>query len=220
MPSGIQTAPVQLSTWGTLARTATIPRLLLLTVLLTSGQFVVFTFIAPLLRIVGGASATTTAVVFALFGVAGVIGNITATRVVAQWGAYRTSRTAVTCMLLGVAAWSIAAPVLPLMALAVFVWGLGFASSNSMQQARLVAAAPAASGASVALNTSAIYIGQALGSALGGALFAAEAYAYLGPVAASFMLVGVLVLVSTKPRARDQRVGILGGSSEQQPCEQ
>ncbi len=199
MPRGIHTAPVQLSTWGTLARTKTVPQLLLLTVLLTSGQFVVFTFIAPLLRIVGGASVSTTALVFALFGVAGVLGNVVATQVVGRWGAYKTSRTAVTCMLIGVITWSLATPTLALMALSVFVWGLGFASNNSMQQARLVAAAPPAAGASVALNTSAIYIGQAFGSALGGALFAQAAYVQLGLVAAVFMVVGMAVLVSTKP---------------------
>jgi len=186
MPRGIVVAPVELRTWGTVARDATIPRLLLLTALLTSGQFAVFTFLAPLLRIVGGASATTTALTFALFGAAGVLGNLTATRFVGAWGPYKTSRTAVTCMLLGVAGWTVATPVLAWMAASVFVWGLGFASSNSMQQARLVAAAPPAAGASVALNTSSIYIGQALGSAIGGVLF-------------EFMLIGLAVLLSTRP---------------------
>jgi predicted MFS family arabinose efflux permease len=199
MPSGIHTAPVELATWGTLARTPIVLRLLLITVLLTSGQFVVFTFIAPLLRIVGGASVGRTAMIFALFGASGVLGNLTATRVVSVWGPYKTSRTAVTCMLVGVTLWSLVTPQLVLMTLAVAVWGLGFASSNSMQQARLVAAAPAAAGAAVALNTSAIYIGQAFGSAVGGVLFAAERYALLGPLAALFMLVGMTVLLSTKP---------------------
>lgn len=201
MPSGIHTAPVQLSTWGTLAQLPTVRRLLLITVLLTSGQFAVFTFIAPLLRIVGGASVTTTAMIFALFGASGVLGNVTATRVVGTWGPYKTSRTAVSCMLIGVCLWSIVSPQLALMALSVGVWGLGFASSNSMQQARLVGAAPTAAGASVALNTSAIYIGQAFGSALGGVFFARESYALLGPLAATFMLAGMAVLLSTKPQA-------------------
>ncbi len=40
-----------------------------------------------------------------------------------------------------------------------------------MQQARLAAAAPALAPASIALNTSAIYVGQAVGSYLGGFLF-------------------------------------------------
>jgi DHA1 family inner membrane transport protein len=201
MPAGLHLPPVQLNTWGTLARNAEIPRLLLLTVLLTSGQFVVFTFLAPLLRLVGGASVTVTALVFALFGIAGVIGNLTATRFVGSWGPYVTSRTSVTCMLLGVTGWMLATPWLPLMAASVFVWGLGFASSNSMQQARLVAAAPAAAGASVALNTSSIYIGQALGSAVGGVMFERAAYGWLGPLAATFMLIGLGVLLSTRPTA-------------------
>jgi DHA1 family inner membrane transport protein len=198
MPTGVHTPAVQLATWGTLARTPIVRRLLLLTVLLTSGQFVVFTFIAPLLRIVGGAGVGATALIFASFGVSGVVGNVTATRVVEAWGPYKTSRTAVSCMLIGVTLWSLATPQLALMALAVGVWGLGFASSNSMQQARLVAAVPAAAGASVALNTSAIYIGQAFGSAVGGVLFAAERYSLLGPLAAVFMLVGMGVLISTR----------------------
>jgi predicted MFS family arabinose efflux permease len=199
MPRGVRSAPVQRSTWVALSRVRLIPRLLLLTVLLTSGQFAVFTFIAPLLSIVGGASVGTTALIFALFGVAGVVGNLTATRVVLSWGPYRTSRAAVTCMLVGVTIWSLAVPNLALMTASVVVWGLGFASSNSMQQARLVAAAPHASGASVAPNTSAIYIGQALGSALGGVLFAQKAYGQLGPVAAALMLVGFTLLLSTRP---------------------
>jgi predicted MFS family arabinose efflux permease len=199
MPSGIHLPAVQFDTWGALTRTAPIPRLLLLTVLLTSGQFAVFTFIAPLLRIVGGASVGTTALIFALFGSAGVLGNLLATRVVGSWGPYKTSRTAVSCMLIGVVSWTLASSHLPLMAASVGVWGLGFAASNSMQQARLVAAAPRAAGASVALNTSAIYIGQAFGSAVGGVLFAQADYALLGPLGAGFMLTGAAVLLSTRP---------------------
>ncbi len=60
------------------------------------------------------------------------------------------------------------------MAAAVAVWGLGFASTNSMQQVRLVAAAPPLASASVSLNTSVLYIGQAIGSAIGGVLYARE----------------------------------------------
>ncbi len=199
MPRGIHVAPVELRTWGAVARNPAIPRLLLLTVLLTSGQFAVFTFLAPLLRIVGGASVTATALAFAVFGTAGVIGNLTATRFVGAWGPYKTSRTAAICMLLGAIGWTLVQPVLGLMVTSLFVWGLGFASSNSMQQARLVAAAPPAASASVALNTSAIYIGQALGSAVGGVLFERQAYAQLGPLAGVFMVAGLAVLLSTRP---------------------
>ena len=47
-------------------------------------------------------------------------------------------------------------------------WGLGCFASNSAQQARLVGLAPALASGSIALNTSAMYAGQAAGAASGG----------------------------------------------------
>ena len=75
-------------------------------------------------------------------------------------------------MVLGLALWSVGAGLLPAMAAGVFFWGFGFSAVNSLQQARLVAAAPDLASASVALNTSLLYIGQAIGSGIGGLLFA------------------------------------------------
>jgi chromate transporter len=60
------------------------------------------------------------------------------------------------------------------MALVLVPWALGCFSSNSAQQARLAIAAPAFAPALLALNTSAIYLGQAVGAAGGGALVAAR----------------------------------------------
>lgn len=80
------------------------------------------------------------------------------------------------------------------------LWGLGFASSNSMQQARLAAAVPPLAGAAIALNSSAIYIGQAAGSALGGVLFDAGRLVAMGYVAAAFLFVSAAVVYSTRPR--------------------
>jgi predicted MFS family arabinose efflux permease len=51
-------------------------------------------------------------------------------------------------------------------------WALGCFSMNSAQQARLVHISPALAPASVALNSSGIYAGQALGAALGGVMIA------------------------------------------------
>jgi predicted MFS family arabinose efflux permease len=86
------------------------------------------------------------------------------------------------------------------MAAAVVIWGLGFASNNSMQQVRLIGAAPALSAASVSLNTSALYIGQAVGSAIGGMLFARDLLHGVGYVAAAFIALALMVVILTKPR--------------------
>jgi predicted MFS family arabinose efflux permease len=65
------------------------------------------------------------------------------------------------------------------MAAVLAPWALGCFSSNSSQQARLSIAAPALAPALMALNTSAIYLGQAAGAASGGWLIAHAGYAPL-----------------------------------------
>ena len=69
-----------------------------------------------------------------------------------------------------------------------------------MQQVRLVAAAPALAPASVSLNTSVLYIGQAIGSATGGALFARDMLFGAGYVAVAFIALALFVVTLTKPR--------------------
>jgi predicted MFS family arabinose efflux permease len=67
-----------------------------------------------------------------------------------------------------------------------------------MQQVRLVAAAPALASASVSLNTSVLYIGQALGSAIGGVLYARGLLHASGYVAAGFVALALITVVFTR----------------------
>jgi predicted MFS family arabinose efflux permease len=143
LPGGLVGAPVDLKTWADVGRNRMIVLLLLVTTLQMSGQFVVFTFLGPLLTKLTQASPDGVGLVFALYGVFGFIGIAIATRIVDSWGAYKTSLLFTMLMLTGVGGWAVSAGNYPLMACAVAVWGLGFASTNSMQQVRLVNAAPA-----------------------------------------------------------------------------
>ena len=86
------------------------------------------------------------------------------------------------------------------MAVGILLQGFGFAAANSMQQARLVAAAPELSSATVALNTSSIYVGQALGSALGGFLFEHEHVVAVGYATAALFGAALAALALTRPR--------------------
>jgi predicted MFS family arabinose efflux permease len=174
--------------------------LLLITTLQVSGQFVVFTFIGPLLHRLTGASPDAIALVFLGYGVCGFIGIAVATQIVDSWGAYRTSLLSVALMLTGISGWALSAGIYPLMAGSVAIWGLGFASANSMQQVRLVGAAPPLASASVSLNTSVLYIGQAIGSAVGGLLYAHELLHAAGYVAAAFIALALTTVILTRPR--------------------
>lgn len=198
LPPRVSGVAVELKTWVSLGRNPLVVMLLLITVLQMSGQFVIFTFMAPLLTRLAEATPAAIAVVFSLYGIFGFIGNVAATQLVDRWGGYRTSLVFVTVLLIGMSVWAIGAGTLAAMAIGVSIWGLGFASSNSMQQVRLVGAAPPLAGASVSLNTSVLYVGQAVGSAIGGMLFVRDMLHTAGYVAVAFVVVALLVVLMTR----------------------
>ena len=198
LPAGLIGTPVDLKTWADLGRNRAIIVLLAITTLLMSGQFAVFTYMGPLLSKLTQASSDAVGLVFAIYGVCGFIGIVIVSNIVDSWGALKTSMLCISLVLAGVAGWALSAGFYPLMACSVAIWGLGFASSNSMQQVRLVAAAPPLASASVALNTSFLYVGQAIGSAIGGLLYAHELLRGIGYAGAAFIALALITVVSTR----------------------
>jgi DHA1 family inner membrane transport protein len=197
LPGGLIGVPVDLKTWTDLGRNPMIGLLLLVTTLQMSGQFVVLTFMGPLLTKLTHASPDAVGLVFAFYGVFGFIGIVIATRIVDSWGPYKTSLLFTSLMLTGLAGWALSAGIYPLMAGSVAIWGLGFASTNSMQQVRLVTAAPALASASVSLNTSVLYIGQAVGSAIGGMLYVRGLFEGVGYVAVAFVALALTAVIGS-----------------------
>lgn len=198
LPGGLLGEPVDLKTWAAVGRNRMILLLLLITTLQMSGQFVVFTFMGPLLAKLTGAGPDAIGLVFAIYGAFGFVGIAIATRIVDRWGAYKTSLLFTSLLFAGVAGWALSAGHYAFMAASVVVWGLGFASTNSMQQVRLVAAAPPHASASVSLNTSVLYIGQAVGSAIGAVLYARDLLYASGYVAAGFVGLALLTVIYTR----------------------
>jgi len=94
--------------------------------------------------------------------------------------------------------WTLGAGWLPVIGVRILLWGLGFAATNSMHQARLVEAGPDLSSATVGLNTSALYIGQAIGSAIGGILLSYGHLQAIGAVSATFVFLGITVWLMTR----------------------
>ena len=198
LPARVSGAAVELKTWVSLGRNPLVVLLLVITALQMSGQFIIFTFMAPLLTQLAKATPGAIAVVFSLYGIFGFIGNVMATQLVDRWGGYRTSLLFVMVLLTGMTIWAVGAGTLAIMALGVSVWGIGFASTNSMQQVRLVGAAPPFAGASVSLNTSVLYVGQAVGSGIGGVLFARDMLYVAGYVAVVFVVAALAVVLITR----------------------
>jgi len=198
LPRGLKGVPVDLGTWVALARNPLVMVLLLITTLQMGGQFIVLTFIGPLLALFIAAGPQDIAVIFFIYGVTGFVGNLVASRIVDSVGAYRTSLLFTALVLAGLAGWTLGAGSYLALALATALWGLGFAASNSMQQVRLSAAAPEATGASVSLNTSVLYIGQGWGSAIGGLLYVRELYGAIGLAACGVLVVALALVAATR----------------------
>jgi DHA1 family inner membrane transport protein len=197
LPRGLVGEPVDLRTWIELGRNPLICVLLAVTILLTSGQFAILTYMGPLLTRLTQAVPDAIGLVFVTNGVFGVIGNMVASRLVDPWGSYRTSVLFVSFLVAGASIWALGAGNFAIMATGIAVLGIGFASVNSMQQIRLMGAAPAFGPAAVSLNTSGIYIGQAIGSASCGALYARDMLQTSGFVAVGFLALALIVVIWT-----------------------
>lgn len=118
-----------------------------------------------------GITANELSLLFMWYGAFGFLGNWLMSRHIDRVGASRSVMIAIALMALTFLVWPLGSSLL-LTALVSVPWALGCFSSNSAQQARLVGIAPALASASIALNTSAMYAGQAVGAASGGWLIA------------------------------------------------
>jgi predicted MFS family arabinose efflux permease len=172
MPDGIRPAALSRQAWG---QTLGSPALMLavgVTLLSAFGQFTLFSYFAPYHQQVLGLGATALSLLFLWFGAFGLAGNVLVSRRIDRLGAPRAVFITLGGMALSLLVWPLGTSAVVLQMLVLVPWALGCFSANSAQQARLVHMAPALAPATVALNTSAIYGGQALGAALGGGLIA------------------------------------------------
>ncbi len=180
LPGGLQGHPLSLKSFVDIARSRTLLLILLITLLQMSGQFSITVYMAALVQKVADGGPAAAGLLFSLLGVAGLIGNLAATRMVQFSGVQRTLGFFILVMMSGALVFALGTGILALMAAGVFILGLGITAGNSMQQARLVTAAPVLASATVALNTSFLYVGQAIGSGAAGLLFQHELYRAIG----------------------------------------
>ncbi len=200
LPGGLQGYPLSLNSFVDIARNRTLVLILLITLFQMSGQFSITVYMAALLPKLTDAGPATAGLLFSLLGSAGLIGNLLATRIVNLAGVQLTLGFFIWVMMAGALIWALGAGVLIVMAAGIFVLGLGITAGNSMQQARLVTAAPVLASATVALNTSFLYVGQAIGSAAAGFLFQYEFYRTIGFLSVGCFGTAFMVFVLSERR--------------------
>ncbi len=171
MPDGVKPPALSAAAWRETLRSRALMLCVLVTVLYSAGQFVLFSYFAPYYKQKIGITPGELSLLFMWFGAFGLLGNILMSRHVDRIGASRAVMLGIASMAVSLLVWPLGTSLV-LAALVSIPWALGCFSSNSAQQARLVAIAPALASGSIALNTSAMYAGQAIGAGSGGWLIA------------------------------------------------
>ena len=192
MPRGVVPPPLSASAWRQTLLSPTLMLTLSITVVSAAGQFLLFTYMAPYVAQRFGLGAAALSSLLLVYGLCGFVGNAIVSRWIDRIGPARAMAWALSGIALGLG-------LVPLvgsftaMVVAMVPWGLGVFASNSSQQARLVALSPVLAPASIALNTSAMYAGQAIGAGSGGWLIAVRGLESL-PSAGCLVLLAALGL--------------------------
>jgi predicted MFS family arabinose efflux permease len=173
MPDGVKPPALSLAAWRETLQSRPLMLCIAVTVLYSAGQFVLFSYFAPYYKARIGITPLELSLLFAWFGAFGFLGNMLMSRHIDRIGAARSVMIGIGCMALSLLIWPLGTSLL-LAALVSVPWALGCFSSNSAQQARLVGLAPGLAAGSIALNSSAMYAGQALGAGSGGWLIAQD----------------------------------------------
>lgn len=171
MPDGVKPPALSRAAWAETFRSRPLMLCVLVTALYAAGQFVLFSYMAPYFKYRLAVTPTQLSLLFMWFGAFGFLGNILMARYIDRIGVHRAVMLAIAPMALSMLLFPLGTSI-ALAALVMIPWALGCFSSNSAQQARLVSLGPALASGSIALNTSAMYAGQAMGAAGGGWMIA------------------------------------------------
>jgi predicted MFS family arabinose efflux permease len=218
LPKLMAPPPVSLRERLAVAARRDVLAILALTALSLSGAFALFTYIAPLLHDAAGFDSAILPVLLFAFGAAGAIGNVIAGYAADHWDlrAYVATLFAILALAFIALSTVVTSPVgpltKPLVILCIGIWGVAGWGMPTAQQARLVERDPRHAPVLISLNASALYLGSALGAALGSLTIAYLSIAKLGFVAGLMEGIGLAVLVATASVTRRRELRVVRSS--------
>ena len=165
LPRGLHVKAVDAAMWRAILRDRALLAVLAVTALFMAATFALFCYFVPAAQAFVGASPALVSALLAMFGAAAVAGNAVAVRYMDRFGAGNVVLLCLAAMAASHLVWPLTPGSVALLAATVVAAGIGGFAGNSAQQARLAAIAPAQASVSIALNTSAVFLGQAAGAA-------------------------------------------------------
>lgn len=181
---------------------------LLTSVLWTTGGFSFYTYIASFLSGTVGFGAQGVSAVFCAIGIAAALGTATGGWATDRFGADRVAQAFALVLVAIFGGLSFSAQMLPRdLALPLIVglsalWGFAGWGFGPAQAVRLIRLAPDRAPMTLSLNASAIYLGIAAGSALGGVVIELFGVSAVGWAAAASQLVGLGLMLRAAHKSR------------------
>jgi DHA1 family inner membrane transport protein len=206
LPAGIRPPALSLRAWRKVLRSPLLMAVVLVTACQSAGQFTVLAFAAPYYKHDFGANPEQISLMFAWFGGLALAGNLLLNRLIDRVGAAPAVTLTLGLMALSLLIWPLGTNLIWL-SVVVVPWAVSGFATNSGQQARLGGLSPRLAPALMALNTSAIYLGHALGASGGGWVLAQQGYAQLHWLGLAWMLVawGLSWWALRAQRAREEQ---------------
>lgn len=211
LPAGIRPPALSLRSWRKVLKSPLLMAVVAVTACQSAGQFTVLGYTAPYYKQVFGASPEEISIMFGWFGALALVGNVLLNRSIDRVGAAPAVTLTLALMAVSLLIWPLAGS-LPVLAAVLLPWAISGFATNSGQQARLGGLSPRLAPALMALNTSAIYLGHALGASGGGWVISHHGYEQLHWLGLAWMLVALALSLwaqRVQQRANAHREAVL-----------
>jgi DHA1 family inner membrane transport protein len=198
VPRGIQAPGASFAGLGAVLKRADVLAVLALTLVYFVAIFVVFSYIAPVLRALVPMDTARLSLTLSLFGLSGMVGTLVGGAANDRFGARRTLSAQLMLLGLTMALLPLTAGQWGWMMAVMWVWGTAGFGMMAPQQSRLAAMAPREAPLVLSLNSSMLYTGTALGAALGGALAPLVGFANLAWPSLAAVVLGLALLWASR----------------------
>lgn len=183
VPAGLRFQPVTLRDLGDVMGEWRLMLAISFTATFIGAQYILFTYVTPLLSTTMGYGGGRIALVLVISGFGAVAGNMMGGFLTDRLGWRITLSALCVAQICVMPSFSLLPTSEPMLFLMVFLWALGSWSFMAPQQARLVTMAGHRAPVVLALNAAAIYVGAAVGSGIGAVIILGHGLGALGVAA-------------------------------------
>jgi DHA1 family inner membrane transport protein len=194
VPRDIRAPGASFAGLGALLRRADVIAVLAVTLLYFCAIFSAFSYVGPLLQSLVAMSAEALAATLSLFGLAGVAGTLLGGIANDRFGPRRTLSVQLGVLGAMMALLPLTRGAYPAMVAVLVAWAMAGFGMMAPQQSRLAALAPAHAPLLLSLNSSMLYVGTALGAAVGGVTAAHLGLAHLSWASVPFVAAALAIL--------------------------